>query len=200
MNSLPESPAAERNAPPILAVLQDRLAPGDTVLEIGSGWGQHAVHFCRAMPGLEWVPSERPCELEVLRARVAQASLPGLAMPLALDVRTGPWPPGPFDAVYSANTAHIMAWDAVLAMLAGVAACLDERGQLLLYGPFNIGGAFTAPSNAAFDRELRARDPGMGIRDLDALEKSAGEHHLELEATVPMPANNMLLAFRKRNG
>lgn len=198
MSELPESPAAERNAAPILAQLRRLLRGSVRVLEIGSGWGQHAAHFCAAMPGLDWQPSERARELGVLEQRVRQQQLPGLRAPVALDVASGGWPEGPYDAVFSANTAHIMPWETVLSMLAGVAKCLAADGVFMLYGPFNLDGEFTAPSNAAFDRDLRRRDPAMGIRDLAVLEKAAAQQHLLLEERLPMPANNFLLVFRQR--
>lgn len=198
MTSLPESAAAERNGPHILAALRELIPPSARVLEIGSGWGQHAVQFCTAMPELDWQPSEQAGQLEVLAARARHAGLPGLRQPLALDVREGPWPAGPFDAAYSANTAHIMSWPAALAMLAGVSRSLAPGAPFLLYGPFNLGGEFTSDSNAAFDRDLKSRDPAMGIRDMEELEKAGVEHHLSLEARLPMPANNFLLVFRRR--
>lgn len=198
MNSLPVSAAAERNKGPILEQLQRLLPANARVLEIGSGWAQHAVYFCSVMPGLEWQPSERGGELAAIEERLAAEGGPGIRPPIALDVLEDPWPAGPFDAVYSANTAHIMPWEAVLAMLQGVAGCLRAGGLLALYGPFNIGRAYTAASNAAFDRNLRAQDPAMGIRDMEALEKAAASHQLQLEEQLPMPANNFLLVFRKR--
>lgn len=197
MSQLPASPAAERNGPPILAQLR-RLWPGDVrVLEIGSGWGQHAVQFCTAMPGLDWQPSEQAEELSVLEQRVRQQQLPGLRAPVALNVASDGWPEGPYDAAFSANTAHIMPWETVLSMLAGVAGCLVAGGSFVLYGPFKLDGEHTAPSNAEFDRELRRRDPAMGIRDLAALEEAAAQQHLLLEERLPMPANNFLLVFRQ---
>lgn len=197
MSQLPASPAAERNGPPILAELR-RLLPGKArVLEIGSGWGQHAVQFCAAMPELDWQPSEQAGDLGVLERRVRQQQLPGLRAPIALDAAGDDWPDGPYDAVFSANTAHIMPWETVLSMLAGVARCLVAGGAFLLYGPFKLDGEFTAASNAAFDRDLRSRDPAMGIRDLAALEKAAAQQHLQLEKRLPMPANNFLLIFRR---
>lgn len=198
MNSLPVSAAAERNKRPILEQLQRLLPASARVLEIGSGWAQHAVYFCSAMPGLDWQPSERGGELPIIEKRVAAEGGPGIRPPIALDVLEDPWPAGPFDAVYSANTAHIMPWEAVLAMLQGVGGCLQPGGLFALYGPFNIGGAYTAASNAAFDRNLRAQDAAMGIRDMEVLEKAAARHQLHLEEQLPMPANNFLLVFRKR--
>lgn len=198
MNSLPVSSAAERNKRPILEQLQRLLPANARVLEIGSGWGQHAVYFCSAMPGLDWQPSERGRELAIIEQRVAAEGGPGVRPPIALDVLGDPWPAGSFDAVYSANTAHIMPWEAVLAMLQGVSGCLRPGGLFALYGPFNIGGVYTAASNAAFDRNLRAQDAAMGIRDMEALEKVAASHQLQLKEQLPMPANNFLLVFRKR--
>ena len=197
MSILPCSAASDRNRHPILEQLL-RLMPADAlVLEIGSGWGQHAVFFCQAIPGLSWQCSDRREELPVLRQRLEQEGSPGIRPPIVLDVLKNSWPAGEFEAVFSANTAHIMSWPAVRATFAGVGACLVAGGLFFLYGPFNIGGRFTAPSNAAFDRGLRARKPEMGIRDLEALESLACNHQMKLQERISMPANNYLLVFKK---
>ncbi len=199
MSTLPTSPASERNKQPILEQLL-RLLPADArVLEIGSGWGQHAVFICRAMPGLRWQPSDRREELPVLQQRLAQEGSPRISSPVALDVLQDAWPARQFDAAFSANTAHIMSWPAVCASFAGVGASLVAGGQFFLYGPFNIGGCFTAPSNQAFDQSLRARNPAMGIRDLQALESLACDHQMKLQERISMPANNFLLVFKKQD-
>jgi len=196
-NELPFSPAAERNRAPIAEVLRARLTSNNAVLEIGSGTGQHAIAFHDLVDGLRWQPSERPDRLAPLDARLALEGRGRLPGPLPLDVRYGPWPDGPFDAVFTANTLHIMGWDAVRSLLTAVPDLLVEGGQLLIYGPFKRGGTHTAPSNAAFDRQLRETHPRQGIRDLEALESLAARHQLLLDEVAPMPANNLLLCFCK---
>lgn len=203
MDDLPFSAAAERNRGPILAVLERRLQdlPEDfRILEIGSGTGQHAVGFATALAPAIWQPTDRMAEtggLEPLAERVRRAGLANLSAPLPLDVEQTPWPLDRFDAVYSANTAHIMSWSAVQAMFAGVAAGLAAAGRFFLYGPFRYDGVHTAPSNQAFDLELRARAPHMGIRDLQDLQPLADGLGLSLEEDIAMPANNRVLIFRR---
>src|SRR5512139_2573099 len=142
MNELPFSEACERNKGPILERLRVHFAAVRRVLEIGSGTAQHALHFATALPHLEWQTSERPGELDAIRAWLAVEPRPNVLAPLALDVR-GAWPPGPWDAVFSANTLHIMDWEAVRAFFDGVARGLASGGVLAIYGPFNYGGHFT---------------------------------------------------------
>lgn len=198
--TLPHSAAADRNKGPILEQLSPRLAEGARVLEVGSGSGQHAEHFLAARPDLSWQPSELAAGLADLAARVDALGLPGLHPPVELDVSEPPWSLGALaavDAVYTANTCHIMHWPQVVAMLRGVSALLVAGGLLLIYGPFRYGDAHTAPSNADFDASLRARDPGMGVRDLHALEQEAAVLGLELDEDLDLPANNRLLVFRR---
>ncbi|MCP9915877.1 DUF938 domain-containing protein [Cyanobium sp. ATX 6F1] len=195
------SAACERNKGPILEVLRRRLPARATVLELGSGTGQHAQHFCASIEGLSWQPTELAPHLEMLRLLLLQPPRPeGLLEPLALDVREQPWPAGPFEAVFSANTAHIMPWEAVLALLAGAAQVLSPEGLLLLYGPFSEGGVHSAASNAAFDAELRARDPSMGVRDAQVIQAEAVRVGLNLAEGVDLPANNRMLIFRNGVG
>ncbi|MCP9848417.1 DUF938 domain-containing protein [Cyanobium sp. Morenito 9A2] len=177
------------------------LPPQASVLEVGSGTGQHAQHFCASIDGLRWQPTELPSNIELLRFLLLQAPQPeGLLEPLALDVRVQPWPKGPFEAVFSANTAHIMPWEAVLALLAGAAGVLAPEGLLFLYGPFSEGGVHSAASNAAFDAELRARDPSMGVRDAQVIQAEAARVGLSLSERLDLPANNQLLIFRNGVG
>lgn len=197
--TLPYSPAAERNREPIVRVLEDWLPAAGSVLEIGSGSGQHAVAFARHFPRLAWQPSEHPAALAGLEARVRAEGGPGLRAPVALDVRSGPWPAGPFDAAFSANTAHIMAWDAVEAMFAGVSRVLVPGAPFCLYGPFLVDGAPTTTGNRAFDERLRAGDEAMGLRDIGALDSLAREHQMTLEERRAMPADNFMLRFRRRS-
>jgi SAM-dependent methyltransferase len=197
MDDKPWSAACERNRGPILAVLRDAFADRRHVLEIGSGTGQHAVHFAAAMPWLTWRASDRAENLPGIRAWLEDAALPNTPPPLVLDV-TGAWPATRFDAVFSANTLHIMGWDAVEALFRALPAATTAGARLAFYGPFHEHGQPTSESNAAFDASLRARAAHMGVRDreaVDALATAAGFHRL---ARVDMPANNRLLLWQRR--
>ncbi len=194
---LPYSAAAERNREPILAVLKDILPAAGTILEIGSGSGQHVVYFAHALPAWIWQPSEMPDALPGLKARLADEGGANIRPPLVLDVTTKEWPATVFDALYSANTAHIMPWKAVLAMLAGAGRLLRPGGLFALYGPFHDGGRHDAPSNIEFDAWLKQRDPEMGVRDALALAAAARRHGLEKIDQRSMPANNRILVFNK---
>ncbi len=194
----PFSQACENNKAPILAVLQQWFRSG-TVLEIGSGTGQHAVWFAPGLPDVHWQPSDQAGYLPGIRAWIASAPAPNLAMPLELDVLAEPWPVvDDLTHVFSANTAHIMGWDAVQAMFAGVGSRLPLHGVFCLYGPFNYDGRFTSESNQRFDAHLRTQDPAMGIRDIEALRELARENSLMLIADEAMPANNRLLIWGRR--
>jgi cyclopropane fatty-acyl-phospholipid synthase-like methyltransferase len=192
------SAACERNKGPILAVLSGELAASRSVLEIGSGTGQHAVHFARSLPHLSWQPSELGAELGPLAERIRLEGPPNLAPAIALDVRAHPWPVERVDAVFSANTLHIMAWEAVEDFFRGVGAVLTTPGVLCVYGPFRYRDGYTSESNAEFDRLLRRRDPSSGIRDFEALERLAAAAGLALAADHVMPANNQTLVWRRR--
>lgn len=197
MTERPHSPAAERNREPILKVLRAWLPKSGRMLEIGAGTGQHARFFAPAFPLWQWQASDRPEQLPSLEAGLRDHDQPNLEAPIALEV-TGHWPQARFDGVYSANTAHIMHVPAVRAMFAGVGQCLNPGGLFVLYGPFMRHGRHSAQSNADFDASLRARDPGMGIRDLDDLDRLAAGAGLERIAELRMPANNHILIFHKR--
>jgi cyclopropane fatty-acyl-phospholipid synthase-like methyltransferase len=198
----PYSESCDQNKAPILAVLAPLLRDAKRVLEIGSGTGQHAVHFAAALPGLTWQASDIPAHLPGIRQWIDEAALPNLPPPLALDV-TGPWPDWadgaavPFDAVFSANTAHIMGMPEVEAMFEGVGRLLAPGRPFALYGPFAYGGRHTSASNARFDAWLRARDPRMGVRDRHDLDPIAARCGLIAEADLPMPVNNRTLVYRK---
>ncbi len=194
------SEACERNKGPILAVLGGELAASGSVLEIGSGTGQHAVHFARHLPHLSWQPTELGGELGPLAERILLEGPPNLRPAVALDVRTHPWPAERVDAVFSANTLHIMAWDAVEHFFRGIGAVLTDPGVLCVYGPFRYRGEYTSASNAQFDRFLRRRDPASGIRDFEALDRLARARGLALAADHAMPANNQTLVWRRRTG
>jgi cyclopropane fatty-acyl-phospholipid synthase-like methyltransferase len=198
MIPLPYSESCERNKTPILEVLQQLLPCSGKILEIGSGTGQHVVHFAAHFPDLHWQPTDRGKYLQGLTARVRQEGSANILPPIKLDVLEQ-WPDEVFDAAYSANTAHIMGWQAVCATFAGLGSHLIPGGLFCLYGPFNQDGGFTAHSNRMFDCHLRSRDPQMGLRDLEALESLANHNHLVLQKQFPMPANNQILVFQKKD-
>jgi cyclopropane fatty-acyl-phospholipid synthase-like methyltransferase len=191
------SEACERNKGPILAVLGRELAATRAVLEIGSGTGQHAVHFARHLPHLSWQPTELGALLGALAERIRLEGPPNLRPAITLDVRSHPWPAEPVDAVFSANTLHIMDWDAVEHFFRGVGAALAGGGVLCVYGPFRYHGAYTSESNAEFDRYLRLRDRLSGIRDFESLEPLVAAAGLEFAADHAMPANNQTLVWRR---
>lgn len=195
--AMPFSQACENNWQPILNVLQRLLTDPGLVLEIGTGTGQHAVHFAGALPHLEWQPTDRPETIDACRARIQMADLSNLRPPIPLDVSRKPWPVDEADAVFSANTAHIMSWPEVEAMFEGVASLIGPGQLFCLYGPFHYQGQATSDSNREFDAHLRGRDPAMGIRDLADLVPMAANSGLELEEDVAMPANNRILVWRR---
>jgi cyclopropane fatty-acyl-phospholipid synthase-like methyltransferase len=197
MTELPFAPASERNKQPILDRLPGLLPEHGSLLEIGSGTGQHAIFFAARFPGLEWQTSECAGEIDGLAARLDQEGGPNLPAPLQLDVLNDEWPDRKFAAAFSANTSHIMSWEAVCAMFGGIAGHLVQGGRFCLYGPFNRNGTFTAPSNEDFHRQLRARNPEMGLRSMETLESLAREHRMVMEQQLEMPTNNFLLVFRK---
>ena len=188
----PYAEACERNRAPILAVLKRVFADAKTVLEIGSGTGQHAAYFAPELPHLRWQASDVAEYLEGIRAWVGNG-----VPPIELDVDK-PWPSIDADAVFSANTVHIMSWPQVERMFEGVARVLPHGGILALYGPFHYGGRPTSESNARFDAMLRARDPSSGIRDFEHIQTLAGRYGLAFLEDNAMPANNRLLVFRKQ--
>jgi len=193
----PFAESCEQNKHAILDVLQDYLPARRRLLEIGSGTGQHAVFFAARFPHLHWQTSDRVENHAGIRAWLEEAALPNLAPPLALDVTDSPWPPLSVDAVFSANTAHIMPWEAVAAMFAGVGRVLEDGGVFCLYGPFNYDGRYSAESNRRFDAWLRQQDPRQGVRDFEALDALAREAGMALLRDHPMPADNRTLVWRK---
>ena len=196
MSNLPFSEACERNKEPILEALGRIFPTSGRVLEIGSCTGQHLVFFAPSFPELSWQPSDQLDYLEGLSARIRLEGSPNILEAIELDV-SKEWPGQLFDAVYSSNTAHIMSWESVCAMFAGVGSCLLPGGVFCLYGPFNEGGRFTTVSNQDFDCSLRARDATQGIRDLEALETLASGQQMKLTQQFRLPANNCLLVFHK---
>lgn len=194
----PYAPACDRNREPILAILRDRFANARQVLEIGSGTGQHAVFFARALPELQWQPTEREAMLQGLQLWCDEADLPNLLPPRALDVSDSDWPAGPFDALFTANTLHIMGWSEVEALFQRLPKVLAPDARLLIYGPFNDNGQFTSDSNAAFDAQLKAADPRRGIRDWQAVEALARNIGFGPLERIPMPANNFCLSGQRQ--
>ncbi|MDB5986899.1 MAG: putative S-adenosylmethionine-dependent methyltransferase [Nevskia sp.] len=196
---MPEKPYSEacvRNREPILAVLRRHFADRQRVLEIGSGTGQHALHFAAALPQLQWQTSDRADYLDGIRAWLAEAALANTPPPLTLDVN-GAWPDAQFDAAFGANSLHIMSWAEVQKTFDGLATVLTPHAKLAIYGPFNYGGAFTSDSNAAFDAALKARAAQMGIRDVEAVQRLAADIGLQLIEDVAMPANNRCLVWQR---
>lgn len=192
----PYADACDRNRGPILEVLRRHFADRRRVLEIGSGTGQHAVHFAAALPQLTWQTSDVDANLAGIRLWLEESGLPNLPPPVALDV-TGSWPEGRFDAIFTSNTLHIMGWAQVRTLFALLPKVLTADAVLAVYGPFNYDGRFTSPSNASFDEWLKQRSPQSGIRDfadVDALARTIG---FALAEDCPMPANNRTLVWRR---
>ena len=197
----PFSAPCERNRDPILAALRTLLQEPARVLEIGSGTGQHAVHFGAHLPHLQWQTSDLDENHAGIRAWLDEANLQNVLAPLHLDMASPEWSaqvPAPgFSVVYSANTCHIMSWSQVETMIAGAAGLLPPGGLLCIYGPFNYNGRPTSEGNAQFDVALRADAPQRGIRDIEALQVFAAAHDMHQIADHEMPANNHLLVFQR---
>ena len=195
------SPAAERNKGPILAELQRLLPPQGRLLEIAAGTGQHAQHGAAGLPGWKWLPTDpSPEALVSIAARQRSHPLPNLQQPLQLDVRQQPWPLPPdarFDTVFCANMLHIAPWACCAALMAGAAAWLAAGGVLVTYGPYFVQGEPPAAGNTAFDADLRQRNPSWGVRWLHDVQAEAATAGLRLVERVAMPANNLLLVFRR---
>ncbi|MGH8054748.1 MAG: DUF938 domain-containing protein [Stenotrophomonas sp.] len=208
MTQKPYSESCERNRAPILSVLQRYLGDARHVLEIGSGTGQHAVHFAAALPWLRWQASDHVDHLPGIRQWLEEAALPNTPAPIELQAVAGATPglqPTPeadvrFDAIFAANTLHIMGWDNVQALFAGLPALMAPQALFIAYGPFNYNGAFTSDSNRTFDDWLKARDPRSGIRDFEAIDALAAAQGLALREDVAMPANNRLLVWQRLCG
>lgn len=195
-SDLPSAPATARNRDPILSVLVDELVDARSVLEIGSGTGEHAVYFAPRLHWLQWQPSDRKDNLPGIRGWRDARPAANLRPPVELDVNSPPDLGQSFDAVFSANTAHIMSLTEVERMFAVVGRVLNPGGQFCLYGPFNRDGRFTSESNARFDASLRGQDSRMGIRDLGELDAIAEKHGLRRVRLHSMPANNFLAVWR----
>jgi len=195
---LPFSQACENNKGPILAVLKRHFSAPGTVLEIGGGTGQHALHFATQMPHLRWQSSDLPDNVDTLNLRIQAAGLPNLPPACALDVTQPSWPLSTVDYVFSANTLHIMPASANPHFFSGIANILRPGGVLCVYGPFKYQGAFTTESNARFDLRLKGNNPLSGVRDFENINRLAAESELALVEDNAMPANNQLLVWVKR--
>ncbi|MHB1949949.1 MAG: DUF938 domain-containing protein [Acidiferrobacteraceae bacterium] len=187
------APAAERNRKFIAEVLAAILPASGKVLEIGSGTGQHAVFFAQHMPHLVWQATDLPEQLESIRAWRCESGLPNLPEPLALDLRTWPWPVTEADAVVCINTIHIVPWQCVEQLFSGAARVLPPGGILYAYGPYRYASRPLEPSNEAFDAWLKARDPRSGVRDVEAVHALAQAHGFRAAGDRAMPANNRSL-------
>jgi cyclopropane fatty-acyl-phospholipid synthase-like methyltransferase len=194
---LPHSEACERNKGPILDVLRTAFADRAQVLEIGSGTGQHAVYFAAHLAHLTWHPTEQLAYLPDLAARVKLEGSRNLHSPAMLDVNQTVWPVRTVDAIFTANTLHIMAWAEVVVMYRGLDAVLAPGGVMCVYGPFRYQGRYTSDSNQEFDRMLQERDPLSGLRDIQDLTVLAARYGLRLRHDHDLPANNRLLEFIK---
>lgn len=193
----PYAESCEQNRAPIFEVLRPLLADRRAVLEIGSGTGQHAVYFGAELPHLTWYTSDRAENFPGIRLWIDEAALPNVRTPLVLDVAQAAWPTLTIDAVFSANTTHIMHWPEVQALFAGVGRILPAGGLFVLYGPFNYDQRFTSESNARFDAWLKARDPASGVRDAGDLTRLAAAAGMTLQHDYAMPANNRILCWQK---
>ncbi len=192
------SPAVARNREPILAVLRRVLPQAGLVLEIASGTGEHAVHVAKALPHLTWQPSD--CDalsLASIAAHRAASGLSNVLPPLELDAASPDWPVQRADALVAINMVHISPWRATQGLMKGAGRVLPSGGVLYLYGPYHENGGPTAPSNAAFDQDLKRRNPEWGVRRREDLEALAGEEGLRLVERIAMPANNLSLVFQR---
>jgi len=194
-----EAPATARNRDPILSVLRDVLPVSGHVLEIASGTGEHAIHFAAALPDLVWQPTDPD---DNARASIAawgeQAELANLRAPLELDAASHEWPITEAQAVVCINMIHISPWSATEGLMAGAARVLESGYPLVLYGPYRREGIALAPSNAAFDEDLKRRNPEWGLRSVETVRACALDNGLAFDSLVEMPANNLMLVFRKR--
>ena len=193
----PFAESSEQNKVPILAVLKQFCGDVETVLEIGSGTGQHAVFFAEQFPHLTWLASDQLEYHAGIQMWLKDSGLTNIQGPLLLDVNQSDWPVKQTDAVFSANTVHIMGWPSVERMFNGIGKILKEGGVFCLYGPFNYNGQFSSESNARFDLWLKQRDPVSGVRDFEALQILADKAGLVFVEDVEMPANNRVLVWQK---
>lgn len=193
----PYAESCDINQGPILDVLREVFADRTRVLELSSGTGQHAVHFGRALPHLTWQTSELAQNHAGIQMWLDEAQLPNVFSPVLIDANNDHWPVGHFDAIFNANTVHILSWPEVETLFAGIGRVLDKNGILCLYGPFNYGGKFTSDSNARFDVWLKSRDPKSGVRDFEALNALAAAQGMTLLHDFEMPINNRTLVWQR---
>ena len=194
----PYSAACDNNRQPILEIIEVLFADCKEILEIGSGTGQHAVYFAQKLPHLIWRSSDLPEYLAGIKLWLDEANLSNTPPPLILDVNQAHWPELNVDAVFCANTIHIIGWYPVKTMIAGAGKLLPDNGLLVLYGPFNYNNAYTSESNARFDMWLRQRDPESGIRNFEDVDQLANEAGLYIRHDYAMPANNRLICWVKQ--
>ena len=191
----PYAESCEKNKEPILAVLKEVFSERKRVLEIASGTGQHAVFFARELPHLIWQPSELAQNLAGIQAWLDEAQLPNVLTPLAIDMNDARWPVANVDAVFNANTVHIISWPEVERMFAHISRIVVPGGCVCFYGPYNYNGRFTSESNARFNDWLKSRDPRSGVRDFEAVNRLAASHGLQLLRDIEMPSNNRILVW-----
>jgi SAM-dependent methyltransferase len=194
----PFAESCEINKHPILEVLKDVFAKRERVLEIASGTGQHAVHFGRNLPHLTWQTSELKTNHDGIMTWLDEANLANVLAPLSMDVDDESWPVSTYDAIFNANTVHIISWPQVESLFAHIARAIEPGGCVCFYGPYNYGGKFTSESNARFDEWLKSRDPKSGVRDFEAVNRLAAAHGLELVNDIEMPINNRTLVWHAK--
>ena len=192
------SESCEKNKTPILAVLKEIFADRKRVLEIASGTGQHAVYFGRELPHLIWQTSELAQHHASIQAWLDEAQLPNVLPPLSADVNEARWPVEPVDAIFNANTVHIISWPEAELLFAHIERIIAPGGCVCFYGPYNYGGHFTSESNARFDTWLKSRDSSSGVRDFEAVNRLAESHGLDLQHDIAMPSNNRILVWRAK--
>ena len=193
----PFSQACENNKDPILSVLKRVFDSPCEVLEIGSGTGQHAVYFAEHLPHLTWQPSDLAIHLPGIDLWINEVRLENIKSPMVLDINHTPWPVSDIEAVFTANTLHIMSWESVQIFIQSLGETMQAGAKFCCYGPFNVGGAYTSESNARFDIWLKEQNPLSAIRDLEAMISLASDTGVKLKEDIEMPANNKLLIWEK---
>ncbi len=191
------SQACENNKDPILSVLQRVFNSPCEVLEIGSGTGQHAVYFAEHLPHITWQPSDQVMQLPGINLWIKESKLGNIKDPLALDINQKPWPVSEIDAVFTANTLHIISWESVQVVIDSLGEVMRPGALFCCYGPFNVDGKYTSESNALFDIWLKEQHPLSAIRDLEAVTSLASDAGIKLLENIEMPANNKLLIWKK---